>query len=82
MNNDLDFKKSIIRRLEEMGECRQILKRIMTNQIFEHLSKHDPFWIHEDETTSDRLDEIRGCLKCIESDLGEMFEIMEDYNER
>lgn len=45
--------------IKNAGRAEEKLSSVLGNELFDNLSKHNPFWDSEDEETADKLDGIR-----------------------
>ena len=66
----------IIDRIEDIGRARQKLKSILDTEVFDNLSKHNPYWESKDEEMSERLYEIRMSLSCLNDNLWDLWAIL------
>jgi len=66
----------VITRLEDIGRAQQKLKSIIDDDIFDNLSKHDPFWDSTYESECDRLHDIRMKLNCLRDNLWDLWAIL------
>lgn len=71
----------IIKRLEDLGECRQRLKEVLNNELWKDLSKHNPYWDSEDDSTADKLYDIRCSLSWVEERLWDVFSLLQGNKE-
>jgi len=67
---------AVIARLEDFGRAQSKLKMILDDEIFDNLSKHDPYWDHADEIASDKLYDIRMKLICLSDNLWDLWAIL------
>jgi len=73
-----DLNKLILRRIETLGVIHSHLYELMRLDIFDDLSKHSPFWHHEDVLSEEeKLDSIRRQISCLHDDLSEIIDIIE-----
>lgn len=75
------FPSAVISRLEDFGRAQQKLKSILDDEIFENLSKHDPYWDSTHESEADRLHDIRCKLNCLSDNLWDLWAILRKEEE-
>lgn len=75
MNPDEPTKLDWVRRLQDLGRIEERLRVLLNDNIFEYLSKHDPYWNENDSDEYDRLDECRMKFRHIQDQLYEVLEI-------
>ena len=71
---DLDIKTQtncLIKKIQEVGAALYILEEMINHEIFDNLSKHNPYWHSESEEDSEKLYEIRCKLSYLEDKLCE-----------
>lgn len=66
------FPKEILRRIQDLGRIEEKLKHLTHQEIFDDLSKHNPYWESTDEVASEKLYDIRMQLSYI---LEQLYEI-------
>lgn len=73
--NDIkaDLSLAMMAHVQKSGKAIEIIKEVLNHELFDHLSKHDPFWHQED---SDKLDDIRMKIAYIESRIIEVREFL------
>lgn len=64
-----------------LGRAQELLGRLLDNDLFESLSKHDLDWQSEHERESDRLDTVRMQLGCIRDQLWDLNTILHPIEE-
>ncbi len=69
---------AMIKRIEDMGRCREKLKSILDDDIFEMLSKHNPYWDSKHAEEEDKLDYLRMKLTCISDNLWDLMQILQN----
>lgn len=69
----MDINKHIISRLEDIGSARTLLSEILKNDLFDNLSKHNPYWDSEDSLSDEKLYDIRMNLGAMEDKLMEIY---------
>lgn len=67
---------AMISRIEDIGRARQAMYAILDNELFEHRSKHDPFWESETLQDMDKLQNVRMKLSFMYDSLCEVLEIL------
>lgn len=65
-----------ISRIEDIGRAREKLKTILDDDIFDTLSKHNPYWDSEYEVESDKLDDLRRKFSCFSETLWDLYGIL------
>lgn len=70
------LEKEMIARIEDIGRAHEKLKHILDHDIFDTLSKHDPYWHSENEPESEKLHEIRMKVSFLHDSLGDLYEIL------
>jgi len=72
-----DLGRHVIKRIEDIGRAKEMLKNIISNPIFDELSKHDEWWhsVHAEE--GEKLDELRRTFICIQDDLWNMQSVLD-----
>ena len=68
--------KEMIDRVEDIGRARQKLKSILDTEMFDNLSKHNPYWESKDEEMSEKLYDIRMSLACLNDNLWDLWAIL------
>ena len=71
-----NLNNAIIKRLEDIGAARLLVKQLLDKEIFESTSKHNPYWDSEHEVESDKLDEARRTLIGVQMELWEIQEML------
>jgi len=72
--------KCILKRLEDIGCAREKLQSIIDEDIFENLSKHNPYWDSEHEKESEKLYDIRIKLAYFKEKLWEIYSTLSQEN--
>lgn len=67
----------MLRRIEDIGACKEKLRELMRHEIFDSLSKHDEYWHHQNEDVAEKLDTTRRELRHLEHQLGLILDILE-----
>lgn len=67
--HDNALEQAIIRKIQSIGSAHTQLKSILESPLFEHLSKHDPYWNSDSEEIADKLYEIRCQINCLHDNL-------------
>lgn len=75
------FPSAVIKRLEDIGRAQQKLKSILDDDIFDNLSKHDPYWDSEHEPEADRFHDVRMKLNCMRDNLWDLWAILRNEEE-
>lgn len=71
----------MIERLVLLGRVEEKLSSILDDEIFNMLSKHDPFWESEHQQESEKLYDLRCKLSFISDNLGELWTIVKGNEE-
>lgn len=66
------FPKELLRRIQDHGRIEEKLKVLTDHEIFDNLSKHNPYWESTDEVAAEKLHDIRMQLSYI---LEQIYEI-------
>lgn len=67
-------------RIESIGEARYRLISLLDNELFDDLSKHNPYWDSKYENECDKLYTIRCALKWLEEELLEIVSVLNKEN--
>lgn len=61
--NDLkaDLPLAMMAHIQKTGQALEILNEVLNNDVFDNLSKHNPFW-----ASSDEMDDLRMKFLCIQ----------------
>ncbi len=73
--------KTMLARIQDIGRAQQALYRVLQDDIFDILSKHDPYWHSEHEKEADKLDDIRMKLGCFSDNLWDVYRILNTEDE-
>jgi hypothetical protein len=58
---------ALVERIVAIGRAQQKMREILDHEIFDTLSKHNPYWDHDtDSEVADKLDTIRRQLSGIQ----------------
>lgn len=76
--NPLQF---LISRIEDIGRCREKLSIIINDDIFETLSKHNPFWESVYEKEGEKLEELRFKFRQLQDSLLSLQNILENQHD-
>jgi hypothetical protein len=68
--------KLMITRIEDIGRIKEKMRLVLDNQLFDDLSKHNPYFHSENVLEGDKLDDIRMRLGCLLDQLIEIYEIL------
>lgn len=68
--------KLMVSRIEHIGRAHQALFRLLQDDIFENLSKHNPYWESEHEAENDKLYDTRMKLSCLNDNLWDIMRIL------
>lgn len=71
MMSSYPFKK-----LEDLGAVKEVMKEILSNEIFDDLSKHSTYWQSEHVKEDEKLHDIRLRLSCHQERLYDLQEIL------
>lgn len=72
-----DMALSLIQSIQKSGRAIQILNALCDEEVFRDLSKHNPYWTHEDEAVYDKLDNAHTSFRFIKEKIYEVLEILE-----
>lgn len=72
---------NIISRIEDIGRAQERLKIILNDEIFEQLSKHNPYWRSENEAESNKLSDIRFKISLLQDNLWDLWAIIRKEEE-
>lgn len=61
--------KCFIKRIEDIGQAKEMLKNILECDLFDNLSKHNPYWESDYEVEYDKLYDLRMKLSSLEEKL-------------
>jgi len=64
-----DMALSLIQSIQKSGKAIEILNKILGDDIFDTLSKHNPWWSHEDEKIYEKLDDLRRKFMWVEEEI-------------
>jgi|SRR6185503_9461591 len=64
-----DMALSLIESIQKSGRAIEILHKILEDDIFDTLSKHNPWWTHEDEKIYEKLDDLRCKFMWVEEEI-------------
>lgn len=80
--DECELSKQMIERVSDIGRIEILLKEVMDSELFDDLSKHNPYWQDTDRAKAeDRLYEIRCRLSGIQDGLWSVMEIInKDYS--
>lgn len=81
MNCNHSLENKILKRIESIGQSKEMLMRLKESPLFEDLSKNSPYWQGESEKESDKLWDIRSQLSYIEQKLYDIVDILEGPEE-
>ena len=73
-SNQLEDK--MISRIKDMGRVQERLKAILDDEIFDTLSKHNPYWDSKHEPECDKLDDLRRKFSCFQDNLWDIMGIL------
>lgn len=71
----------VISRLEDIGRAKQMIKSILDDDIFDTLSKHNPYWDSEHEVESEKLYDCRMKFGLIQDNLWGLYSILDKEEE-
>lgn len=66
----------VTKKIQDMGRAQQKLKSILDEDIFDSLSKHNPYWDAIDPDVSDKLDDLRRKFVCLNDNLWDLWAIL------
>lgn len=75
------FSMGMISRIEDIGRAQNKLKTILDNDVFDTLSKHNPYWHSEHDIEADKLDEVRRQLSCLNDNLWDLWAVLRQESE-
>lgn len=76
-----DLAKKMVSRIEDIGRAQGTLKMILDHEVFDRLSKHNPYWDSIDPDAAEKLDEIRRMLSCVSDNLWDLWAILRKDDE-
>ncbi len=78
-----DLPTTILKRIECIGRAQEKLDDLFNHDLFDSLSKHDPYWDLHHEPEADRLHDIRWKLSYIHDKIAAIIEVLswEDQEE-
>ncbi len=68
--------KLLIQRLEDIGRAQEKLRSILEDELFDNLSKHDPYWNSKNELESYKLADLRGKIALLSENLWDLWLIL------
>ena len=80
MEEDTDLAKECLNRIQNMGRAEERLRELLRDEVFEMLSKHNPYWDSEHEVEAERLDFARRKFSGIQNDLWDIMAILTNEN--
>ena len=75
---DCKLVSALISTIKDIGKAQAKISDILRRDIFNKLSKHDPYWDSEDETLADKLHDMRITFRCIEEELNEVYCLLDE----
>lgn len=78
-SNQLEDK--MISRIKDLGRAQEKLKMILDDEIFDRLSKHNPYWDSKYEPEGDKLDDLRRKFSCLSDNLWDIMGILRTEEE-
>lgn len=76
-----DLNKCILERIKDLGRIEERILAILDDDVFSSLSKHDPYWHHEDVSVEDRMSDIRMTFGLIADRLDYILRIINKCND-
>jgi hypothetical protein len=73
MDRMKDLSLRILARLEDTGRAQERLRQVLDNEVFENLSKHNPYWDSEHEKEAEKLNDIRLNIASVSEELYEIW---------
>ena len=73
---NLNFPKAMIDRIEDFGRAQERLKLVLGHELFDNLSKHNPYWESEHDVESEKLYDVRCKLGCILDNLWDVWAVL------
>ncbi len=74
----LPSQSEILNRIHNMGRIEERILSLLDEEIFENLSKHNPYWDSEHEPEGDKLHDTRMRLSCIKDNLWDIISILKN----
>lgn len=68
----------VVRKIQSVGRAESVLKSVLDNDIFDKLSKHDPYWHSDYDVEAEKLDELRRILDCMHDNLWGVMSILRE----
>lgn len=78
MNDAYKFNTILLKRLHVLGRIHEKLLKLMDEEIFDSLSKHNPYWLDENEATSAKLHNVRCNVMMINDQIHEIWALLEE----
>jgi hypothetical protein len=73
-----DVSKIMVERLISLGRAQRLLKEIMSEEIFDGLSKHNVYWTSQHDKEDEKLDDTRRKLVVIYDNLCDLHAVLHD----
>ena len=81
-SDDYELARQMIDKISDIGRIEILLKEVLDNELFDDLSKHNPYWQDTEQAKAeDRLYQIRWKLSAIKDGLWSVMEVInKDYS--
>lgn len=76
-----DLGRELVNCLQDMGRAYEKLKSSLDSELFNDLSKHNPYWESAHEPESDKLYDIRCRLSCLSDTLWDVVGLLDHREE-
>ena len=73
--------KDVVNKLLKVGRAYQLIILLLDDDIFDSLSKHDPYWQDEDETVDDKLHQLRCKIQHMSDQLWDVIALIDTEDE-
>ena len=73
--------KDVVNKLLKVGRAYQLIILLLDDDIFDSLSKHDPYWQDEDEAVDDKLHQLRGKIQNMSDQLWDVIALIDTEEE-
>lgn len=72
----IQLEDKMISKIKDMGIIQQKLEEILDDEIFDDLSKHNPFWHSKYEPESHKFNDLRGKFSLLSENLWDIMGIL------
>ncbi len=71
----------LVYRIIDLGRVEEKIKNILDDEIFDTLSKHNPYWDSKHDLEADKLDDLRRKFSCLQDNLWDIMAILQKERE-